>query len=353
LDNQRAGSTFNVQRSTSSDAVRPKNFEEWILSTFGKGIAKHFMLPYNRKIWSTDPSEMGCQWLGDRVPVVDVERVKRNIEQGVDDVSWGPNATFQFPKKGGTGAIWEALGRRIPEDNVRLGCKIVAVDPVKKEVKLDDGSTDTYDYLISTVPIPRLTEMAGLSALTETADKLRYTHVYVACIAPHFPIPEHLDGKTWIYCPEQEAVFYRVTPFSIFSPAHVPDISQYCSFLCEISRPGTEPLQDAASFIDPTMNDMRTIGLLDCDPENTHTYPMVAEFGYPVPTLNRDTLLNQLIPALEEKSIFSRGRFGGWKYEAANMDHSVMQGVEAVERILQDKEEVTWARPNVVNAGKR
>jgi UDP-galactopyranose mutase len=80
---------------------------------------------------------------------------------------------------------------------------------------------------------------------------------------------------------------------------------------------------------------------------------MVAEFGYPVPTLNRDTLLNQLIPALEEKSIFSRGRFGGWKYEAANMDHSVMQGVEAVERILQDKEEVTWARPNVVNAGKR
>jgi len=80
---------------------------------------------------------------------------------------------------------------------------------------------------------------------------------------------------------------------------------------------------------------------------------MWAEFGYPVPTVDRDEILHDVVTALEKMNIFSRGRFGGWKYEAANMDHSVMQGVEAVDRILDGTGEVTWPTPNVVNAGKR
>ena len=92
---------------------------------------------------------------------------------------------------------------------------------------------------------------------------------------------------------------------------------------------------------------------MDIDPETTHSYVMETEFGYPVPTVDRDDLLNQIIPGLEEHNIYSRGRFGGWKYEVANMDHSVMQGVECVNRLLTGEKEVTWASPNVVNAGKR
>ena len=80
---------------------------------------------------------------------------------------------------------------------------------------------------------------------------------------------------------------------------------------------------------------------------------MEAEFGYPIPTLDRDDILNDVLPALEKMNIFSRGRFGGWKYEVANMDHSVMQGVEAVDRIVNGTPEVTLPTPNIVNAGKR
>ena len=35
-----------------------RNFEEWILNRFGPGISKHFMLPYNRKLWARDLKEM-------------------------------------------------------------------------------------------------------------------------------------------------------------------------------------------------------------------------------------------------------------------------------------------------------
>lgn len=47
--------------------------------------------------------------------------------------------------------------------------------------------------------------------------------------------------------------------------------------------------------------------------------------------------------------VFSRGRFGGWKYEVSNQDHTFMQGVEAVNAILCGKPETTYAHPDWVN----
>ena len=33
--------------------TQPRNFLEWINSTFGSGIARHYMVPYNEKVWKT------------------------------------------------------------------------------------------------------------------------------------------------------------------------------------------------------------------------------------------------------------------------------------------------------------
>lgn len=44
----------------------------------------------------------------------------------------------------------------------------------------------------------------------------------------------------------------------------------------------------------------------------------------PTPSLSRDAALNEILPTLrDEFGIHSRGRFGSWKYEAGNQDHSV------------------------------
>ncbi|MFO1492192.1 MAG: FAD-dependent oxidoreductase [Kiritimatiellia bacterium] len=334
-------------------ARKPANFEEWILAGFGAGIARHFMLPYNRKIWSTEPRDMGYQWIGDRVPTIDLKRILRNVALEQDDVGWGPNATFQFPKEGGTGAIWQALGETLPRERVRLSCAVESIDPLRREIRYADGSRDRYDRLVSTLPIPVLMKLAGLEPrLGAAAARLRHTHVQVAGIAAAQKIPDTLAEKTWLYVPGDESIFYRVTPFSIFSPAHTPDPEKHCSFLCEISTPGDGPMHPG-DLKDRVLRDLRESGLIDCDPATTRHYPMAAEYGYPVPTLDRDAVLDEILPQLDALGIHSRGRFGGWKYEVANMDHSLMQGVECANRLLRDEEEVTLFNPALVNAGKR
>ena len=76
------------------------------------------------------------------------------------------------------------------------------------------------------------------------------------------------------------------------------------------------------------------------------------EHGYPTPSLGRDAALAALQPALEARRVFSRGRFGGWKYEVSNQDHSFMQGVELADRLVLGKPEVTLPDPARCNSGE-
>jgi hypothetical protein len=80
-----------------------------------------------------------------------------------------------------------------------------------------------------------------------------------------------------------------------------------------------------------------------------HVWHRRLEHGYPAPALGRDEALSQILPALEARDVYSRGRFGAWKYEVSNQDHSFAQGVELVDRWLRGTSEVTLHRPELVN----
>ena len=83
-----------------TQAGTPRNFRDWILSQFGRGLAEVFMLPYNFKVWGYDPAKLDVGWMGERVATVDLARVLKNLVLRQDDRGWGPNATFRFPLHG-------------------------------------------------------------------------------------------------------------------------------------------------------------------------------------------------------------------------------------------------------------
>lgn len=66
-------------------------------------------------------------------------------------------------------------------------------------------------------------------------------------------------------------------------------------------------------------------------------------YSYPVPTITRDAALAVIQPWLMDHDIYSRGRFGAWRYEIGNTDHSVMMGVELSDHLVSGASETTWA----------
>jgi hypothetical protein len=87
---------------------------------------------------------------------------------------------------------------------------------------------------------------------------------------------------------------------------------------------------------------LRNTKLISDEDEVVSVWSYRAEHGYPTPSLERDDILDSVIPYLDKLGIHSRGRFGGWKYEVSNQDHSFMQGVEWVDWIRQGKVEETY-----------
>jgi len=336
------------------DGRKPTNFAEWIDATFGEGIARVFMRPYNLKVWGYPLERLGTTWVGERVAIVDLERVLCNIVDNRDDVSWGPNNTFRFPRHGGTGAVWRACAARLPQQRMRFGARVVEIDAANHTVFFADGTTEHYDLLLSTMPLNILTAIAGLGALHDIARGLCWTSTHIFGIGLRGTPPEHLQKKCWMYFPEPDNPFYRVTVFSNYSPNNVPDISRYWSLMAEVSESPYKPVPPTErERIDEVIRGMLATRLISSRDDVVDVWYHRLEHGYPTPTLERDSIIYAVLPALEDRAIFSRGRFGAWRYEVSNQDHSLMQGVEWVDRILSNGEELTLWHPDIVNSTHR
>ena len=69
------------------------------------------------QVWAFPTTDMQCEWLGERVATVDINRAINNVVLNKEDAGWGPNAVFRFPLEGGTGAIWKKVAKLLPEQN--------------------------------------------------------------------------------------------------------------------------------------------------------------------------------------------------------------------------------------------
>lgn len=322
------------------DPKNAKNFREWLLASFGEGIFKHFLEPYNNKVWATPLDIMSKSWIAERVSPVNLARIIENIIFERDDISWGPNNKFKFPLYGGTGAIWEAMTPKL-KGHLELNKKLTKLLWKEKKAVFNDCESVPYDTLITSMPVDELTRIMSpeIPELINAADDLVYSSGLMIGVG----LNKTSDcDKCWMYFPMSNSPFYRVTYFSNYSPKNVPDINKQYSLMGEISYSKFKNY-DMTLAIDDTIKGMINSKLIDeADVKNiASTYLIDVKYSYPVPTLKRDEALAAIIPSLEEKDIFSRGRFGMWRYEIGNMDHSVMQGVELIGRLLSGTKEKT------------
>ncbi|MBC85066.1 MAG: amine oxidase [Acidimicrobiaceae bacterium] len=332
-----------------SQAVN-RNFDDWIVNSFGTGIADVFMRPYNFKVWAYPTQDLSSGWTGERVATINTDQILQNIKSRTDQKSWGPNSVFRFPKTGGTGSIWRALGKTLPQEYIEMEREVIEINESKSIVTCRFGHQYHFKNLITTMPLPRTVQSLNVKDnYVDQISEFKWSSTHVVGIGIEGDIPEELQTKCWMYFPEENVPFYRSTVFSNYATANVPKPESQWSLMCEISE---SPLKrvDHETVIEETILGLKSVGILLDDAVVVSTWKKFLPFGYPTPFVGRDELLKEILPDLEERNIYSRGRFGGWKYEVSNQDHSLMQGVELVEALLLGEKEQTFYYPSEINS---
>src|SRR5262245_45824073 len=208
----------NVTHSNApSSALELRSFEEWIYSALGSGIAKHFMVPYNEKLWTVPLCHLTCEWMGRFVPGTSLEQI---LDGALSDQSRniGYNASFGYPLKGGIEALPRAFGNSLK--NVHPGFEVSKLDLGARRVTFRNREQTDFDVLVSSMPMPAFMRVACEvpSAVQKASELLRFTSVYNVNLG----VDRVVSDKHWIYFPESEFLFYRVGFAHNFSPHQSP-----------------------------------------------------------------------------------------------------------------------------------
>lgn len=312
-----------VKAAKSPKALSGKNFLQWIKGTFGDGIARHFMVPYNTKFWTVPPQQMTCGWLDGFVP-------QPTLNQVIDGAiaasrhQLGYNAHFWYPARGGIGVLPQALGRKIKQ--VRTGCEVKRIDLAKRLIKCADGHEERYSHIVSTIPLPELARIIyGLpGSVRKEFERLRWNSVFNLNLGIKHRLPA---DKHWIYFPQKELVFFRVGFYHNFADRMTPEGAG--ALYAEVSYSQHRPL-DKKKVVARIEKDLRKVGLLSSSDDIIQRDINDIQYAYPIYDKVYETARRNILDYLAENHIRTCGRYGSWRY--MSMEDVLLEAKDLTER---------------------
>ncbi|MEO5954656.1 MAG: FAD-dependent oxidoreductase [Nitrospiraceae bacterium] len=306
-----------------------RSFKEWILDNLGEGMARHFMVPFNEKLWQVSLDELTSDWVSWLVPKPELKDVI-NGALGIKDKAFGYNPSFLYPATDGIKVLPESFLPGI--DGVTYGAELVEVDTkLRRAIFRDHTSGGTreerYESLVSTIPIPELVRrcLDFPASLKEAAQALRWVSVYNINIGIG---RERVSDKHWIYFPEVEYPFYRAGFPMNFSPSlGRPGCS---SMYVEMSHKPTEH-QSSEQLIGQVRSGLEQAGILRQDDELVVSDVKDLHYAYVYFDHHRAKAVPAILAELERRGIYSVGRYGRWEH--TSMEDAIGQGKQVAERL--------------------
>jgi protoporphyrinogen oxidase len=290
-----------------SEGAPPRNFEEYCLRHFGVGISRHFMIPYNEKLWGVHPRTITADWCSRFVPLPNLEQVVAGAV-GADAGRMGYNINFSYPKQGGIETLTRALGARIQGGEVHLRSSVESIDLRRREVVVA-GERVPYHAVVTTLPLPEL--LARVSDLPDTiaahASRLRCTTLRYLNVATR---SRSAADWHWIYVPEKSLPFYRVGIYSNAAASMAP--AGAASLYVELADRG--PVGDTT--LSDVAQGLAAIGAIGSPGDIRFADAREIKYAYVVFDEHYQAATTAIFSFLESHAIYSRGRYGAWTYNA-------------------------------------
>lgn len=305
-----------------------RNAAEFIERHLGKGFARHFLLPYNEKLFTVPCSELSPEWGGRFIPRPTLAEVVGGA-LGLAAPAAGYNAAFWYPREGGIESLARAIAGEVRglAGEVRTGARVSALDLGARTVRLASGEELRFDELVLTCPLSQLATLLASAPedVLAAARKLRSISVTVVEVGA-----EDVAGPRfhWAYFPEPRFGFYRIGSPSAVNPRLAPEGCR--SFALEYAHRGPVEVRP---LIARSLDALAGLGLVDktrVKLARARTIPV----AYVLFDQEHAFARAQVLAHLDRHGVRVAGRYGRWEY--SSMEDALISGREAARALRPD-----------------
>jgi len=321
-----------------------KCFEDYIIANFGRKLGEFNMLNYTEKIWGIHCKEIHQDWAKQRIKGLNLRSalIKAFFEKKNHDDPRSMVDQFYYPQYG-TGLIYETIANKISAGEsqintqaypTKVNCSEDRIESI--ELNIDDEKTMVHpSFVVSSIPITEFIKIlspAPPARVIKAAESLRWrSQVYLLITLDK----ERIGNDNWIYFPDKEIIFGRISEMKNFSKEMSPH--DKTSLLVEFFVTEGDSIwrmKDHEIF-DVAVEQLQSLHFFSKE-EVRKFYVFRKKHVYPVYDLNYPGHLKVVKNYLDKiENLYYIGRPGRFQYN--NQDHSLESGILAAKSIMDNK----------------
>ncbi|HZG09358.1 MAG TPA: NAD(P)-binding protein [Allosphingosinicella sp.] len=296
------------------------NYEDWLILQYGAPIAQRWPLVYTEKYWTVPASELGTDWVGQRMRRADLREVLSGAFKRET-----PNHYYvkemRYPAVGGYRAFIEPL---IKAADIRYNKRAVAIDPSTRTIRFEDGSQIGYGKLVSSLPLPLLVTLMpdAPEDVALAAASLYATEIDLISVGFNRP---GVSPALWFYIYDRDIAAARGYSPDWKSPDNAPPGCSSIQF--EIYSSVKNPQRMSAEELKAnTVQGLEKMGLATAADIVVLDHRHVT-YGNVVFDVGMEDRRDRVRAWVEGRAIHCAGRFGEWGYLWSNQ--ALMSGIAA------------------------
>ena len=316
-----------VEVAKGGESRTIRNYEDWLLASFGRTFSETFPLQYTIKYHTTTADNMNTEWIGPRLYRPKLDEVFRGaLHSSTADVHY--ISGFRYPTRGGFAAYLEPL-RRIAD--IRPGHQVVRINPKERLLYFKNGVVAAYDDLISSIPLPELVPMiVGVPHdIIEAAARLACSEAVIVSLGVD---RADLVDAHWTYFYDRDVFFTRLSTPHLQSPHNVPPGCGSLQAECYYSKKYRPLDRSPDACIEPVIADLRRCGILKETDRILFRHAMHVPYANVIFDLESAQSSATVHDFLNDIGIAYCGRYGDWAYIWT--DQSFVSGENALQKVL-------------------
>lgn len=297
-------------------------FEEDLKARLGQGIYETLFKPIALKLWG-DPTKLDVNLSKSRIQTPSLFEVMAKVLK-IRKESKFEALEFYYPK-GGLQKVWKAISAKSKDQGRFLVNKevsaIISEGALVKKIRYKDRITkkeeeiilEKDDFVVSTIPLQEIPSIMGDGINSDIAEKIRKGIQFNDLILIFFKIdkPSLLDDS-WVFVPDLEITFHRLSEQESFDPSMTPNGSIVC---CEIMSNPARLMNELSDeeLIASTKKGLADMGYDGFSIIDTRVFRVPA--SYPLFWVGFEPVLKEILAYLDQfKNFRTIGRQGAFGY---------------------------------------